>query len=375
MNKTAWDVIVVGSGPGGSVAAKICADAGLETLLVEKKLLPRDKVCSGMVMGYWAKDLMKENFGDIPKDVLIEQGQYNGITLHVGAEALVDIPAPIPVGWRKNLDYWMCKKAVEAGTQLKDGARVYNIRQLDRGYEVALKKENKETEIINTRFLIGADGAYSAVRKFVCPDLKVRYRPAYRECYEENLSIEKDRFHWFFPLIASSPRFDINYKEHFLLIEGGNIRQINVTMRRILGRYGFHPDVKPLWRDGCVIPVLHGDLLNGTFVPAKDNAMLVGDAAGMLFPFTHEGIGAALKSGVLAAQAVTEAIAENNTAGELYMRKIQGIKVFLKELWLLHQEMNDIAKNGADALAEAMGKFIEKTVQETGLVNGDRFMY
>ncbi len=365
MKKTTWDVIVAGSGPGGCIAAKICADAGLKTLVVEKKRLPRDKVCSGMVMGYWANDLVREHFGDIPKDVLIEQGHYNGITLHVGAEASVDIPTFIPVGWRKNLDYWMCKKAVEAGAQVKDNARVCDIAQLDRGYEVALRKENKETEIINARFLIGADGAFSAVRKFVSPDLKVRYRPAYRECYEEDLSIEKDRFHWFFPSIASSPRFDINYKERFLLIEGGNIRQIRDKMLQILGDYGFSPDAKPLWRDGCVIPVLHGDLLNGIFVPAKDNALLVGDAAGMFFPFTHEGIGAALKSGLLAAESVTEAIAGNNTAGECYLRRIQGVKLFLKELWLLQQEMNDIAKKGANALVEAMGKFIERTVRET----------
>jgi menaquinone-9 beta-reductase len=231
---------------------------------------------------------------------------------------------------------------------------------------VALKKENEGTEIINTRFLIGADGAFSAVRKFVCPDLKVRYRPAYRECYEENLSIEKDHFHWFFPSIAFSPRFDINYKERFLLIEGGNIRQIKDRMRQILEGYGFSPDAKPLWRDGCVIPALHGDLLNDIFVPAKDNALLVGDAAGMLFPFTHEGIGSALKSGVQAAEAVTEAITGNSTAGECYLRKIEGMKMFLKELWSLQQEMDDIAKKGADALAEAMGKFIEKTVREEG---------
>jgi len=364
MDKTTWDVIVVGSGPGGSIAAKTCADAGLETLVVEKKRLPRDKVCSGMVMGYWAKDMVREHFGDIPKDVLIEQGHYNGVTIHVGSEASLDIPTFIPVGWRKNLDYWMCKKAVEAGVQVKDGARALNIKQLNKGYEVELKEENKETEIVNARFLIGADGAYSAVRKFVCPDLRVFYRPAYRECYEEDLSIEKDRFHWFFPSIASSPRFDINYKERFLLIEGGSIRQIREKIRQILGVYGFSPDAKPLWRDGCVIPVLHGDLLNGVFIPARDNALLVGDAAGVLFPFTQEGIGPALKSGLLAAEAVTEAISGKGTSGDCYLKKIEGLKLFLKELSQLHQEMNDIAKKGAYALVEAMGRFIERTVRE-----------
>jgi choline dehydrogenase-like flavoprotein len=45
------DVLVVGAGPGGSAAAKYCAEAGLKTILIEKKKIPRDKVCTGMIMG------------------------------------------------------------------------------------------------------------------------------------------------------------------------------------------------------------------------------------------------------------------------------------------------------------------------------------
>ena len=38
-----FDVLVAGAGPGGSVAAKRCAELGLKTLLVERRRLPRDK--------------------------------------------------------------------------------------------------------------------------------------------------------------------------------------------------------------------------------------------------------------------------------------------------------------------------------------------
>ena len=361
MKKTTWDVVVVGSGPGGSIAGKMCAEAGLKTLLVEKKKLPRDKVCSGILLGAWVKELTEEHFGEIPTNVLIEQGHYNGVTLHVGEDASIDLPTFIPVCWRKNLDYWMCRKAVEAGAQIKDSTRVHTVRPHTKGYEVELR-EGKETEKIYTKFLVGADGALSAVRKALWPDLKVRYRPAYRECYEEQLSIEKDRFHWFFHWVASSPRFDINYKENFLLIEGGSVRQIRERIRQILGGYGFSPDAKPLWRDGCVTAILHEDLLNDTFIPANGNALLVGDAAGMLFPFTYEGIGPALKSGILAAEAVIEALAGDTKADRPYLRKAEEIKLFLKELESLHKDMDNIAKRGARALSEAMGAFIEKTL-------------
>ncbi len=45
------DVIVAGAGPAGSAAAKRCAEHGLKTMMLEKHRLPRDKVCSGMIMG------------------------------------------------------------------------------------------------------------------------------------------------------------------------------------------------------------------------------------------------------------------------------------------------------------------------------------
>lgn len=60
-----FDAIVVGGGPGGAVAAKRCAEKGLTTLLVEKKKLPRDKVCTGMVMGDWAHEIIRSEFGEI----------------------------------------------------------------------------------------------------------------------------------------------------------------------------------------------------------------------------------------------------------------------------------------------------------------------
>ncbi|MFH0845411.1 MAG: FAD-dependent oxidoreductase, partial [Pseudomonadota bacterium] len=67
-----YDVIVIGGGPGGSIAAKRCARYGFRTLLLEKKRLPRDKVCTGMVMGIWAHTLIKKEFGEIPRGILVD---------------------------------------------------------------------------------------------------------------------------------------------------------------------------------------------------------------------------------------------------------------------------------------------------------------
>jgi flavin-dependent dehydrogenase len=51
-----FDVVVVGAGPGGSVAAKRCLESELKTVLLEKRKLPRDKVCSGINHGEEVKE-------------------------------------------------------------------------------------------------------------------------------------------------------------------------------------------------------------------------------------------------------------------------------------------------------------------------------
>lgn len=360
--KTYYDVLVVGAGPGGSIAAKICAGAGLKTLLLENKKLPRDKVCTGMIMGYWAKNFLRDHFGDIPADVLADPGYYAGIVLHVGAKISVLVPHQIPVGWRRELDCWMCQKVTETGAELRDGTRVNFAAGHKTGYSVEIRKENGQLDHIYARFVIGADGALSVVRRFVQPDLKVHYRPAYRECYQEDLSIQKDYFHWFFPAASASPRFDVNYKDGFFLIEGGNIRRIKDNIRQIMKDYGLARGAEPVWRDGCVIPELYDDWLKGSFSPARNNVLLVGDAAGMLLPFTHEGIGSALKSGALAAEAVIEAHSRRKKADQLYIRKIEGMRLLFGELRGMHLKMGIIAEQGADALSEAMTEYIEKTL-------------
>jgi len=119
-----------------------------------------------------------------------------------------------------------------------------------------------------------------------------------------------------------------------------------------------------VWRDGCVIADLYDDLLKGSFLPARENVVLVGDAGGMLLPFTQKGIGSALKSGVLAAESVIEAIRGGGMAEERYLKKVRAVITVLKGLRSLHMRMGEIARGGPGARCEAMGAYIERTLSE-----------
>ncbi|MDY7037946.1 MAG: hypothetical protein SV375_17510 [Thermodesulfobacteriota bacterium] len=63
------EVVVVGGGFGGSSTDKKCVAFGLDTLLVEKKKLPRDKVCSGTLVSDLAQDDIQSEFGIIPEEI------------------------------------------------------------------------------------------------------------------------------------------------------------------------------------------------------------------------------------------------------------------------------------------------------------------
>ena len=56
-----YDLLVVGGGVAGSIAAKFAAKNGLKVLLIEKTKTPRNKPCSGIQFSYFERLIGKKN--------------------------------------------------------------------------------------------------------------------------------------------------------------------------------------------------------------------------------------------------------------------------------------------------------------------------
>jgi len=361
------DVIVVGAGPAGTAAAKRCAEYGLNTLMLEKRKLPRDKVCSGMVMGPVAHTLIKQEFGDIPKTILTEPSHLKGYIFHVPGIGSQKLDNLTPLTWRRDLDYWMNQKAQAKGVEIWQGARVIGLRQKGQGFSLEIEKD-KEKQELEARFVVGADGATSIVRKFLFPELKVRYAQVYQECYLGELDLDKQYLHWFYPIERSPASFSVHHKGSFIIVDvsgrPGQLKQFMDWTKNFLAKnHRFDISQKPIWRGGCLEPAMYREITSYTFFPAKGNALLVGDATGFLMPVSGEGIGTGIKSGLLAASSITRAIESGGQPDKIYLTEIESIISIFKEIYPWFKKITEEARGGGHSLPEVLRDAFHSTLR------------
>jgi flavin-dependent dehydrogenase len=357
-----YDVVVMGGGPGGASAASHCAAAGLETLLLERLPLPRDKVCSGMIMGRWAHEVIESGFGAIPSEILADPRYLVGHRIHVPGVAPVDLPWRTPIAWRRNLDGWLLRRAVARGVSLWDRARVVSTEEDGAGFRLTVSR-NWEVVTVSSRFLVGAEGASSPLRKALFPGLRVRWSRPLRECYAGALALDRGWFHWYFPKGRPRPRFNVNHKDDAFILEGSGIRELRAEIAEILSPLGFDPARAPRTRDGCVIAILHSDLAAGRFRPARGNALLVGDAAGLILPITFEGIGTAVLSGRLACEAIVGASSGGAPAAGRYVDALRPVVGAIGRLVAIEEDLGRRAEQGPSALADALADAYQETAR------------
>jgi len=353
-----WDVIVVGAGPAGSAAAKRCAEGGLKTLLLEKRKLPRDKVCDGMVMGPVAHALIKQEFGDIPKDILSKPDYLSGYMFHVPGIGSQKLDNFTPLTWRRDLDYWMNQKAQAKGVEIWQASRVTGLKPKGQSFLVELGKDKQRSEL-EARFVVGAEGANSVVRGYLFPELKVRYSQTYQECYRGELDLDKKYYHWFYPVEQAPLNFGIHHKDDVVIIDVGSrvgeLKKFCIWVKNFLAEnYGFDINQKPVWWGGCLEPVMYREVTSRTFSPAKGNALLVGDAGGFPIPVSGEGIGTAIKSGLLAADSIIRAIGTGGQPDKIYLAEVDGIISTFKEVLPWFKKIIGEVRGGGRSLPEVV---------------------
>jgi flavin-dependent dehydrogenase len=142
------------------------------------------------------------------------------------------------------------------------------------------------------------------------------------------------------------------------------MKQLMAWAKEYFAKYHhFDTTLKPIWKGECLEPVIFRELTSGIFQPAKGNALLVGDAGGLLIPFSREGVGVAVKTGLLAANSIRKAIDSGESASAIYLTEISGMISAYKEIYPWVRRMIDEARSGGHSLPRLLRDTYGSTIR------------
>ncbi len=320
-----YDVVVVGGGPSGATAAEDLARSGHKVAMIDRD--GRIKPCGGAIPPRLITDF------DIPDSQII--ARISTARMISPTQRAVDIPIEngfVGMVDRKDFDPFLRERAVAAGAVGLTGT----FRRIDReGGKTSVVYRDKasgEEVSIDTKLVIGADGARSNVAKAEVPGgEKINYVIAYHEIIEAPTATEQydplrcdviydgaispDFYGWVFPHGKSA---SVGMGTG---IDGVDLKQATADLRAASGL----SECKTLRKEGAPIPLRPMDKWDND----KD-VVLAGDAAGVVAPSSGEGIYYAMMGGRLAATAASACLASGRTkdlqlARKLFMREHKNV--------------------------------------------------
>jgi menaquinone-9 beta-reductase len=299
----ACDVLIVGGGPAGSSCAWGLRLAGLDVAILDRQSFPRDKVCGG-----WITPQVLAALAIDPEDYA-RGGVMQPITAFrtgwIGGPAVeTDCRATVSYGIRRReFDDYLLRRS---GARLLAPAALKSMRRENGGWIV--------NDSIRTRLVVGAGGHFCPVAKISGAKPPRENAVVAQEAEFEMSEREQARCR----VRAEQPELyfcpDIKgygwcfRKNNFLNIGLGRLDQHRLG-EHVAGFVGFLKSSGRISFDPSAALAGHAYLLYGVSERnvVLDGVLLIGDAAGLAYKQSGEGIRPAIESGLLAARAILEA--------------------------------------------------------------------
>lgn len=320
-----FDVAIVGSGPAGSSCAAFCANAGLRTLLLEREIFPREKVCGDCLNpACWPilrRLQLMERVQILPHGVL-DRVEFIGIG---GRTLAVTLPArdAAEIAVKRSLfDQLIMRRARELGATICEGSTVTALTApsaMTQNWTIAAAAKTFES-----RMLVAADGRNSTIAR-LCNLLPRGVKE--RIALQTHLPLPPDFGNrvvlQFLPegYSGQAPVGDGELNLCLVSVPG----KITALRNWAEARFGISP--KHSWR--TITP-----LTRTPIAAAHPSLLLVGDAARVVEPFTGEGIYYALASGELAADAIISQHNGRNEAEVAAAYSAAHAKLYRGRLWI-----------------------------------------
>ena len=306
-----YDCIIVGAGPAGGTSAYHLAKQGHSVLVLEKESLPRYKPCGGGVSPAIAQWF---DFDFSPAiSVKVNTIHYTW-KMDDRVEAELNTPEPMWMVRRDIFDHFLIQQAQKQGAELQDNTEVKGIEFQRDHWQV-----NTANGTFAGRYLIAADGAKGPMAKWLgFKDRKRRLGGALE--VEAPAKVENtDIAHFEFGMVKNGYIWNFPKADGYSIGVGTFRGSEGQDFKSILAEYAtlFGVDVKTSKQYGHPLCLWDGDQKLHT-----QNALLAGEAACVVDPFTAEGIRPSIFSGLKAAEAIEQAIAGDINALEKYTQVI-----------------------------------------------------
>lgn len=317
------DVIIVGAGPAGSLAAYILTKQGRNVTLFEKTPFPRYKVCGG--------GLTHKILQEIPFDIspVIETTIHSFRFSHQYANVFTrhsDEPL-MYCTMRADLDAFLLQKAIDAGAAVRMGEKVVSFQQDKSGVNVATKEKT-----FRARVLIGAEGASGIVARMAGLRKSVEMKMAWEAevtAAPEDLKRLSDTVFLDWGTLPGVYAWVFPKKDHFSIGVGGPAG-LSKQMMQYYDLFVESISQDTAHSSDTEICFLKTQSFASWPIPVRTknslfhngSVLVTGDAAGLGDPLTGEGIYYAIRSGMLAAETCREYLSGRISSLDIYSKKI-----------------------------------------------------
>ncbi|HAQ42118.1 MAG TPA: FAD-binding protein [Clostridiales bacterium] len=316
-----YDIAIIGLGPSGAILARMLSKKYKIIAIDKKDSVEKgfQKPCGGLLSPDAQKALARLDIC-LPKDVMVDPQIFSVKTIDLKNDIIRHYQRFYINLDRHKFDLWL-KSLIPSHVEVHSNSHCSAVEKIPDGYRITFH-ENGMEQVIIAKYIVGADGANSLVRHTLYPKRKIR---TYTSIQEWFLETHPNPFYSCIFDFENTDCYSWSISKNNQFIFGGafpidNSRKRFENQKKKLEKIGFKFG-KPIKTEACMVlrPSSFYDFCCG-----KNNAFLIGEAAGFISPSSLEGISSAINS----AQILSEVLnANSKNANREYRLKTFNIRL------------------------------------------------